>query len=186
MRLFVAIPVPESVKDYANGVRQRLQSADADVKWVEKENMHLTVKFLGEVQEDQLSLIDKELQKVGECCPTFMLSLYGIGFFPNKNRPRVIWMGIRGEIDKAEFLAERTDAYLATLGFEEERSHRFHLTLGRMRSDRNLKEFMHQVGEEKELLKHQGFKVDKICLMESTLTASGPIYKKVNSYALSG
>lgn len=186
MRLFIAIPVPESVKDYANGVRQRLQSTDADVKWVEKENMHLTVKFLGEVKEDQLPSIDKELQKVGECCPAFMLSLYGIGFFPNKNRPRVIWMGVRGEIDKAEFLAERTDAYLATLGFEEERSHRFHLTLGRIRSDRNLKMFMHQVALEKEQLKHHSFRVDKIYLMESTLTASGPIYKKINSYALLG
>lgn len=135
MRMFVAVPVPDSVKQHARMLRNELGISQADIKWVEYKNYHLTLKFLGEVQEGSRPEISASLRQAAESCPAFNLAAGGLGFFPNLHMPRVIWMGIKGELDKAVFLGERVDAYLSPLGFEEEKDHRFHLTLGRIRSD---------------------------------------------------
>lgn len=184
MRLFIAIPVPDAVKEYAAGIKSRLQSAHADVKWVERENMHLTVKFLGEVEKAQLPMIKEALQNVQDCSASFNLSIHGMGFFPNRNRPRVIWLGVGGELEKASFLAERTDAYLSPLGFEEERSHRFHLTMGRIRSERGLSELLELIHKEEQDLRTLRFPVENFYLMESVLSSAGPHYKVLASYDL--
>ena len=121
MRLFVAIAVPDSVKQHARMLRNYLGRSRPDIKWVEYDNYHLTVKFLGEVNSADLPRLKKQLVLTGEAVPPFYLSAGGLGYFPNSRRPRVIWLGIKGELDKAAFLGERVDAYLGELGFEPER-----------------------------------------------------------------
>jgi 2'-5' RNA ligase len=186
MRTFVAIDVPDSVKQYARMIRNHLGQSRADIKWVEYQNYHLTVKFLGEVKESGLSSISRQLRLAADSCPVFYLSAGGIGFFPNQRRPRVIWMGIHGEVDKAEFLGERVDAYLSELRFESEREHTLHLTLGRIRSEVNLNELMKNVREHESQTKLIGFKVERFRLMQSELTKTGAIYTELDTYPLKG
>jgi 2'-5' RNA ligase len=186
MRLFVAVPVSDSVKEYAMTIRNELGAARADIKWVESENYHLTLKFLGEVKESLLPAIIKNLALGADTSPAFNLSAGGLGFFPNAMRPRVIWMGIKGEIEKAEFLGERVDAYLSDLGYEEEKKHRFHLTLGRIRSDSRLPELLKLVAEMGGKDKLRSFKVENIYLMNSSLTSKGPVYTILHTFILGG
>jgi len=186
MRMFVAIPVPDSVKQHARMFRNDLGASRADIKWVEYENYHLTLKFLGEVDEASLREISQNLRRAAESCPPFNLSIDSLGFFPSRMRPRVIWLGLRGEIEKAQFLGERVDAYLASAGFEEEKEHRFHLTLGRIRSDNKVNELLkiaeHMAGHKK----LSPFKVDRMQLMKSSLGPGGPTYSVLETYELKG
>jgi len=186
MRLFIAVAVPDSVKQHARMLRNELGVARADVRWVEYENYHLTLKFLGEVKETKLPLISESLTLVGDSAPAFNISAGGLGFFPNKMRPRVIWLGIKGELDKAEYLGERIDAYLAAQGFEEEKDHRFHLTLGRVRSDLRLNEMLKIVRDIEGKEKLRSFKVEEFHLMRSILSPKGPVYSVVESFPLKG
>ncbi len=186
MRMFLAILVPDVVKQHARMIRNQIGTRRADIKWVEYENYHLTVKFLGEVGASDIPELKKRLSLAADAAPPFNLSAGGLGYFPNKRRPRVFWLGIKGELDKAEFLAERVDAYLGELGYEPEREHRFHLTLGRIRSDHNLRDM--QVAADNLAAKDRliAFRVDKLYLMMSDLKSSGPVYSELDSFALKG
>ncbi len=186
MRAFVAIPAPRVVKDQAEQVRVQLARANPDVKWVEYVNYHLTLKFLGDVDEQQLARIRERLRQVSEYCPPFYLKVNGLGFFPNKRKPRVVWMGLDGDLDKAEFLAERIDVYLQDIGFEPEKSHRFHITLGRVRSERNIDALLHQADQLDTVTRSGLFAVQAFYLMESRLSKEGPEYKVDQAYALRG
>lgn len=186
MRLFAAIPVPDDIKQYARMMRNELGRARPDIKWVEYENYHLTLKFLGEVHEKELAEIKRNLHLAGESSPAFNLSAGGIGFFPNRLRPRVIWMGIKGELDKAEFLADRVDAYLNTMGFEPEKEHRFHLTLGRIRSENGLKPMLYALDKMSGKDKLRSFKVEHFQLIASVLNAAGPEYSVMEEITLRG
>lgn len=186
MRAFIAIPVPDDVKQYARMMRNELGRARPDIKWVEYQNYHLTLKFLGEVEEKQLPELKKNLSRAGDSSPAFNLSAGGIGFFPNRMRPRVIWMGIKGELDKAAFLGDRVDAYLSTIGFEPEKEHRFHLTLGRVRSEAGLKDMLNILDKMPHKDKLRSFKIEHFHLMKSTLSAAGPNYTILETFTING
>jgi len=186
MRMFVAVPVPDSVKQHARMLRNDLGISRADIRWVEYKNYHLTLKFLGEVHADSLPDIISSLSQAAESCPAFNLSAGGLGFFPNRHKPRVIWIGIKGELDKAKFLGERVDAYLSVLGFEEEKEHRLHLTLGRIRSEAKNRELLKMADELPEKAKLTTFKVEQFHLMQSSLTQSGPVYDTLETFTLKG
>lgn len=182
----MAVPVPDSIKQYTGMIRNELGRARPDIKWVEYENYHLTLKFLGEVKELLLPAIIKNLALAADTSPAFHLSAGGLGFFPNRMSPRVIWMGIKGEIEKAEFLGEKIDAHLSSLGFEEEKNHRFHLTMGRIRSDSRLPELLKLVIEMGRKEKLHSFKVENFYLMNSSLTPNGPVYSMLHTFSLGG
>lgn len=186
MRLFIAIPVTDAIKEYAASVRNELDMNHPDVKWVEKTNYHLTLKFLGEVAPASLDEIKKRLNTVAEACPAFSLKTRGLGFFPNRGRPRVIWVGVFGEMNKADFLGERVDAYLSELGFDPEKKRSFHLTLGRIRSDPGLAELQLKAAGVNRRSEEHSFTVDRFLLMESKLSSRGPHYSVLESYRLEG
>lgn len=186
MRLFIAIPVTDAVKEYAASVRNELDMNHPDVKWVEKTNYHLTLKFLGEVAPASIHQIKQSLTAVAESCPVFNLKTRGLGFFPNRGRPRVIWAGVFGEMDKADFLGERIDAYLSELGFDPENKRSFHLTLGRIRSDLGLAELQLKAAGVNKRGEEHSFRVEQFLLMESRLSSRGPHYSVVESYRLEG
>jgi 2'-5' RNA ligase len=186
MRAFAAIPVPDDIKQYARMMRNKLGAARPDIKWVEYQNYHLTVKFLGEIDNKDLPEVKRNLQLAADSVPAFNLSAGGIGFFPNQTRPRVIWMGIKGEIEKAEFLCDRVDAYLSSMQFAPEKDHRVHLTLGRIRSDKNIKEMMTILEKYPDKNKLRSFRVEEFNLMQSVLDSQGPKYYVLDTYPLNG
>lgn len=186
MRTFLAIPVPEEIKQFAAEKKTGLSLMKPDVKWVEFENYHITLKFLGDIKTDIIKQITYNMNLVGQYCPPFKLTMKGIGFFPNKRRPRVIWLGTDGEIQKAEFLGERVDTYLSTLGFEAENKRSFHLTLGRVRSDHKQDELIRRVAELNKVVEEKEFIVSKFHLMESCLSPAGPHYSVLYTFNLEG
>lgn len=186
MRTFIALRVPEEIKQQALQIKKELVQLKPDVKWVEYENYHITLKFLGEVNSGQLERIQAKLSQVAQACPAFKLMNSEIGFFPNRNRPRVIWLGVKGEMQKAHFLGERVDTYLGELGFEAERKRSFHLTLGRIRSDKEMDKVLIRTGTINQNIKRHNFKVSEFTLMESRLSSTGPQYLVLDKYNLEG
>lgn len=186
MRTFIAIPVPDEVKQYANSVKKELSQVLNDVKWVELMNYHLTLKFLGDINKNRLEDIKQKLMTVGESCPPFELSTNELGYFPSPKRPRVIWLGVEGEMEKAIFLGERVDAYLAQWDFEPEKQRNYHLTLGRIRSEQPQSKLMQKTMDINNHRKKILFRVEEFYFMESQLSSSGPRYLPLAKIKLDG
>ncbi|MGR6835698.1 RNA 2',3'-cyclic phosphodiesterase [Syntrophomonas erecta] len=182
MRLFVAISIPEKQKQSVLKVQQQIAEVPTDVKWVEYENYHLTLKFLGEVPLADYDLIVKNLELAAAACVSFQIRIKGLGFFPSRNRPRVLWGGIEGEMEKAYFLGDRVDAYLASQGYEPENKRSFHLTLGRIRSNENNSALVEKAYLVSDELHTEPFTINQFHLMESRLSSSGPQYLLKRSF----
>ncbi|MDD4548821.1 MAG: RNA 2',3'-cyclic phosphodiesterase [Syntrophomonadaceae bacterium] len=184
MRCFIAIPVPNYIKDYAQGIVKSVSEISPDVKWVENENYHLTLKFLGDIDPGSVKKITERLQHIAKNIPPFQLKVNGAGFFPNAKRPRVVWLGVAGELEQAMVLGEKIDTSLLELNFAPERKRSFHLTLGRIRSEYHLIKLLEKV---REIDKEHGlspFEVGEFKLMESILSPRGSRYKVLASFSL--
>lgn len=135
MRLFIALDLPVEVRNEAAAVQQRLQRAEAaPVRWARAEGLHLTLQFLGETAETQVAPLLAALNALP--APTFSLRLERAGCFPDVRRPRVIFLGLGGELHALHQLQLAVLAASATLGFAaEERAFHPHITLGRVKPE---------------------------------------------------
>lgn len=117
------------------GILQELRPSGADVKWVRPETIHLTLKFLGEIEPDLVEEIHLALGEVAARHEPFGLVARGLGCFPRLEQARVVWVGLEGETWRLMALQREVEGVLVELGFpREERPFRPHLTLGRVRS----------------------------------------------------
>jgi RNA 2',3'-cyclic 3'-phosphodiesterase len=133
VRLFVALPIPESVRSNLAALIQEMRATDAKAKWVRPENLHVTLKFIGETPPEKLDAIGTALSKVHSPQPVH-LKFQGIGFFPNARRPRVLWVGMEASPNLAQLAAD-VDKAIAPLGFPlEVWAFTPHLTLARFGS----------------------------------------------------
>jgi RNA 2',3'-cyclic 3'-phosphodiesterase len=178
VRAFVAVfPPPELRKALARAARE-LPVAD-DVRWVGPENLHLTLKFLGEVEDRDLARIAQRLGRVSERHGPFEVVVSGFGAFPSAGRARVLWAGIGEGADRLTALARDVGSSLEPLGFARDtRPHTPHLTLGRARGRPVA------LGAQ---TPHPGarFSVRRIELVESSLSESGATYSALGVYELS-
>ena len=179
-RIFIAIKMPDAVIGKITEVSRYFQSqtpADA-LKWVETENLHLTLRFLGEISEETLKKVQSILPQAVMGQPSFTLSVEGLGMYPSPGQPRVVWLGIRGS-QPMTTLHTQLEAVLAKAGIEkEDRPFHPHLTLARVRQ-RTDRATAHQIGETLTQFKVGSlgaFQVDEIHLIESQLTPQGPVY----------
>jgi len=184
MRAFIAVKVPEEVKQQALQIKEKLLPLELDIKWVEYENYHITLKFLGEINQQQLENIKEKLAAVSQVCAPFQLSSSKIGFFPNLRRPRVMWLGINGDLGKAYYLGQNIDKSLQELGFAVDKKRSFHLTLGRLRSERNLSALPSKVSSINSKIAPHAFEIKTFSLMESQLSSAGPHYKEIETFTL--
>ena len=183
MRLFVAIPATGTVREAAAEVVNVLRRT-GDVRWVTPERLHLTLKFLGSTPEEKVSGVQEELRRIANNCLQFAIRLDGIGAFPSIRRPQTIWYGVSGEVESLATLAERIEAAMEPLGFAREaRPFRPHLTLGRVRSPRGLRELATELEKRAQDSPEAGsgieWRVDAIALMCSDLKPSGPVYTEL-------
>ncbi len=178
MRCFIAIELPEAVKSALTGIEEELKKTRADVRWVKPENIHLTLKFLGNIEEKQT---DEIIKIMGDVCSRyypFNLEIRGMGAFPNIKSPRVLWVGIEGN-DTLKTLQEEIDKGMETIGFErEDRAFTAHLTIGRFRS------FIEKEGLLKMIKLHEkdpfgSIDVRSLSLMRSDLHPEGARYTKI-------
>ncbi len=175
MRAFIALPIPDEIKKEIADIQRRLRMCAAEAKWVNPENCHLTFKFLGDIDNDQLQQITPVLATAGEKFSGYDVRLTDFGFFPNTRRPRVFFI----ETDHAEQL--KTVAFwiedrLEAFGFPKERKFKPHITLARFKTTKNISRLCENSGTIRLGL---SFPADKIVLYKSTLTPTGPIYEEI-------
>ncbi|MDR1160575.1 MAG: RNA 2',3'-cyclic phosphodiesterase [Syntrophomonadaceae bacterium] len=186
MRVFIAIPIENVLKDNIAKITKNIMNTSVKIKWVEYENYHLTLKFLGDVSVSQTEKVMKNLKNVSQNCPPYEMILQNLGFFPNNKKPKVVWMGIKEGIPRIRRHSELVDNAVAPLGFEKERRPVFHLTLGRIRSDITDGEYIARVEELGKNMEPVKLNVDRFDLMESRLTSKGPIYTILEEYKMDG
>ncbi len=177
MRLFVAIDINDDVRKAVANLQRRLKDKMKNgngLKWAEPENMHLTLKFLGETEENRIDEINTAIEIACDDKKAFEFSLSALGTF---GRPaKVLWLGSEKPDERIVKLAADLEQALEQLGFEKEnRPFSAHLTLGRVKDkgvDKNLRRTL------KDCIKADvpQISVDTICLYKSQLTQDGPIY----------
>jgi 2'-5' RNA ligase len=180
MRTFIAIELPGEIKDFLSQLQARLKTSAADVKWVEPENIHLTLKFLGEIDDKKLNAILQIIEGLGKGRDAFSLRLSSLGAFPKINSPRVIWVGVDKGDREAKEIARGLEESIAKIGIpKENRAFSSHITIGRMRSPLNREKLVQELLKLTENFGRENleFPVTKITLFKSTLAPSGPIYE---------
>lgn len=177
-RSFVAVEVPGEIMGQAQKLITRLKQADADVKWVEPHNMHFTVKFLGNVRDNDLGELSLALAQATRDLKPFELEVVGAGAFPNIKRPRTIWLGVREGAEPFVELYEAIEDRLFDLGYRGE-GRRFtpHLTLGRVRASSPGAGRLAQLLEENAEFEAGPMYVDEVVIFSSTLGPKGPTYE---------
>ena len=180
MRVFVAVFPPLEVRREALSWANKRRSSDDRVRWMRPENVHLTLKFLGDVQAEALDSIRAALGEVCAQHVPFDVALAELGAFPSAQRARILWIGVGAGSDRLRSLAADIDDALAPLGFErEKRPYVPHLTLGRARG-RPLHLDLPSGAE------GTGFQIRRVELTESRLAAEGATYRTVRGFALGG
>lgn len=188
-RAFIAIELPKNIYLQLENVLETLQSKIRGnvVRWVPAQNIHLTLMFLGDVSQSNVSLINDSLRSETSLTPPMEISLGGIGAFPSMNRPRVIWVGVEAPANLFS-LQRRIAGAMERLGYKkEDRPFSPHLTMGRISRFGTTTE-IRRVGEELNQVKI-GFLgiavVQYIHLYRSDLNPGGPRYNKIMSFRLS-
>jgi RNA 2',3'-cyclic 3'-phosphodiesterase len=135
IRTFIALHIPDDIKDTLQKGITRLKEKNRSVKWVRPEGMHITLKFLGDIPEDLVGPLSEELDRAALPHPMLTLELSSFGAFPNVKRPRVVWAGLKGDVEGLAGLAVSVDKACARCGISEERRpFSAHITLGRLKA----------------------------------------------------
>lgn len=184
MRLFLAINLPPAVRREVVAATAELRAAAPELSWVTEARLHLTLKFLGEQPESRVEAIESVLAGVAGRHRELVMTVRGVGAFPNFRRARVVWMGIEQE-PRLELLHHDIEVGCETLGFEVEgRPFRPHLTLARVKHAMPEPAVRTLARAAKQIDFQTDFIVHSIDLMQSELTNSGPAYTTIVSAAL--
>ena len=181
IRTFIAIDIPVSQK--VTEIINELKKTQINAKIVETENMHLTLKFLGDTDENLIDEIEKIIKDAVINIQPFEIILKNMGVFPNQNYIKVAWIGIENA-EPLKKIAETIDAKLNNLGFEKEkRPFSVHLTIARIKSAKN-KEKLIDLIDKYQKTELQKIKINKIFLKKSILTPNGPIYSNLKEITI--
>lgn len=162
---------------------QEIKKTGADVKLVEPQNIHITVKFLGDVDENLIDEIEQIMKDSVKEIKSFTIQLKGTGVFPNQNYIRVIWIGIK-EAQMIETISDSIDEKLSELGFKKEkRGFSSHLTIGRVKTAKN-KQRLLEIIENYVDVEFSRQEINSIKLKKSDLTSKGPIYTTIREVTL--
>ncbi len=184
IRSFIAIEFPEEVHALCTQIQRELQPGLRGISWVKHGNIHITLKFLGDITWNQKDAIVDTLKPVLMDCQPVQLELSGVGVFPNWRRPRVLWVGISKGGESLVTLAKTVEASLHPLGFRRDRKpFRPHLTLGRIRRPMDLTSIQKRVVQY-EQFDLQPIHVDRLVLLRSQLHPKGAIYTPQHHFFL--
>lgn len=186
VRTFLAVPISEEVKQVIEGLSIRLKAMLPDVRFVKKENLHITLRFLGEIEQERINEIKKAL--INPICSfaKFKIFMAQIGAFPHIKRPKIVWVGVKDPDQKLRELYNSVDSALTELGIpREERSFTAHLTLGRVKEGRKLNDLDRVL--EPYFCKAFGESiVDRVTFFKSELMSEGPIYTPLMEFLFEG
>jgi 2'-5' RNA ligase len=187
LRTFVAVEINGPIRARAGELIAALAGTSADVKWVEPHNLHLTLKFLGDVHERDIAKVCQAVADGAVEVTPFELEIRGAGAFPSAARPRTVWLGAGEGAEPMVVLHDRVEAALAELGYREEhRRFQTHLTIGRVRgTGQGIAELGTLLQQQADVLVGR-MTVGKVTVFCSTLTSQGPIYEAVGTARLGG
>jgi len=184
MRTFIAIELPQRITAGLENVQKTLKSSKLKIRWVQPENIHLTLKFLGDTPPEAVDPISLTLTESVRGYDPISLSAKGSGAFPGIKNPRVIWVGLSGQVPRLKTLQGTLAENLAALGFEKEkRTFKVHVTLGRLKGSVDpvkLNAALNKVMD----FQTEPFLVDRLFLFQSDLKPTGPVYTKIASAPL--
>lgn len=184
MRAFIAINITQEIENTIGTIQEKLNASHADVKWVETNNIHITLKFLGEIDDAQCNKLKQLLSVIANQYKPFKIEISGIDSFPERGNPRVIWADCKGEINILKALANSISKCAEEVGVPKEtREFLAHLTIGRVKSNKNipaLRKVMEEVNNK--LIGAQLIK--DFILYKSELRSSGPIYTALEKFQL--
>jgi RNA 2',3'-cyclic 3'-phosphodiesterase len=187
LRTFIAVEIPAEIQQKIHRETSNLHKAiDSLVRWVPPQNMHLTLKFLGDVSPNSVEFIRQMLRTEADKIPCFDIHLAGLGAFPNLKRPRVLYIGIQAPA-ALDVLARGIEAASRRLGYEpEERPFSAHLTLGRVRQNVNATEqqLIRRTIEGTQVDLLGTARVDSVNLYKSDLNPGGSVYTRLYSVPL--
>jgi len=176
IRTFVALDLPMTVRQSLGGLIEAFRKSGAAVAWVKGERIHLTLKFLGNVAPERIDGIKDALGKAAASVSPFRLQPGGCGAFPSLKQMRVVWVGMKGDLEGLSTLRSRVEAALASLGFEPEgRRFRPHLTLGRVKGPRGNRELT-EILLANLAFETEAFDVSDLVLYKSDLKPDGAHY----------
>lgn len=185
MRCFIAIDVPSEVRQAAARAQEALRAAGADVKWTSPDSLHVTLKFLGELEGPAIEAVKRRLAAEVPGRGRFGLRFRGVGTFPERGVPRVIWAGCEGEVEALAALARIAEEAGAAAGVAPEaRPFSPHLTLGRVKSAREVRTLRAALDRLREA-DFGAARVEEVVLYKSTLRPQGPAYEAQARFGLS-
>ena len=174
-RCFIAIEIPETIRKSVGDIIEILKKSGSDVKWVKPENIHITIQFLGETEESLIAAIKESLEKILAPHHPFYIKITDAGCFPDGRRPRIIWVGMEESQNLIRLYKDVANG-MTRFGYQkEERAFTPHITIGRVKSQRNMGELLKRLDEFKGRSIAE-FEVQKITLMKSELKPSGAKY----------
>ena len=186
IRSFLAFELPLEIKNIVARVSGELRQSPLKARWVKVDNIHLTVVFMGNIETEDIPAIGEGVQEVCQATHPFDISLRGIGCFPNRRNPRVLWLGLDGDLEQMSTFRDALQKHLVGFGIKEEkRSFKPHLTLGRFRKPKRM-----DVQQEQALAKHEDVSssvcsLDELILFKSDLKPTGAVYTKLETWPLS-
>ena len=187
IRAFLAIEPPDNILQALSTLQEKLkQDIRGRINWTKPQGQHLTLKFFGDISaEDAKNICSAVENRIASVSP-LNLKIEKLGVFPDERRPRVIWCGVAGDLEKLSELQKQLDSDFASIGFPiEDRSFRAHLTLGRIKESQGL------TGISETMNKHNAFvagvfECRELILFQSKLLPQGAVYTKLAEFKLKG
>jgi len=175
-RAFIAVAIPDGIKNQLAGLQSKLKRADADVKWTRPHGIHITLRFMGWLNTDDLEKTKLAITNVAREFSPFDVEVKGSGTFPERGRPRVVWTGISQGEKELQAVAARLDQELIKNGLgAADKPFRGHLTLGRVKTGKNINKLVEYL-EKEGTISFGAFPAKSICLFKSDLRPEGAIY----------
>ena len=183
IRCFVAIEVPDNFQDLLVEVQDSFRSKIGRASWTKRGNFHITLKFLGEVENRSVDKICESLENVAKENKPFSIEIGRVGAFPNLVRPRVLWIGLKRGAAQTTSLAHAINRELVQIGFPEDTRFHPHFTLARLKRQINLKSFT-ELFDKFETVDGTLWTVNKFALVKSVLHQSGAVHTPLNIYSI--
>lgn len=185
VRSFIAVPIPEAVKQQIVQLQTTLRAnLPEGITWVKPDAMHITLKFLGEIESTQIAKIKQLLPQILNEHSAFRIEVAKLGAFPHNHAPRVVWVGLQEASDRLAKMQQRLETALAAIGIPpEEKEASLHITLARVKHklDKLLPQLLKQYAD----IAFGTVPVDRVVLFQSELRPSGPVYTPLAEIKLS-
>ncbi|MBU2498127.1 MAG: RNA 2',3'-cyclic phosphodiesterase, partial [Proteobacteria bacterium] len=187
IRSFLAFELPPVIKGIVERVSREVRTSPLEASWVKPENIHLTIVFLGNIETEEIESVGGAVQKVCMEHRPFPLSLKPMGCFPNSRRPRVIWLGLEGDLERMSRFRDEIQQELKPFGIkEEERPLKPHLTLGRFKKPNRMEAQLNKLMSYYADLSSPVCSLHELILFKSDLRPGGAVYTKMKSFPLAG